>query len=45
MTQPLFAQTGVWVDQERVCEGCGAELLPSSLAGLICERCLEDGIE
>ncbi|MBA2679049.1 MAG: hypothetical protein H0U76_11720 [Ktedonobacteraceae bacterium] len=41
----LFAKTGLWVDHERVCERCGKELLPSSPAGLICERCLEDGIE
>ncbi|HEU5379847.1 MAG TPA: hypothetical protein VFV38_30865 [Ktedonobacteraceae bacterium] len=39
----LFAKTGVWVRQERVCEQCGEELLPSTL-GLVCERCLEEGI-
>ncbi len=39
----LFAKTGVWVQQERTCQRCGEELLPS-VFGLICERCLEDGI-
>jgi hypothetical protein len=38
----LFAESGVWVDQRRYCQQCGAELLPSQL-GLLCQTCAKEG--
>jgi hypothetical protein len=34
----LFRRTGAW-EADRICERCGAEMLPSEMPGLVCGAC------
>jgi hypothetical protein len=34
-----FPETGIWVVQDRACEGCGEKLLPTQ-PGLSCPKCI-----